>query len=309
MTAPYIHSGRTVSWYMQQALWAMMPGLLILFLFFGKDILINLAIASISAIAFEALILKIRNLPIIETLKDSSVLVTAWLIAASVPVSLSPLLLILSLFFAVVIAKQLYGGLGHNIFNPAMVAYVVLLISFPLAMSQWPQPALPAFLNYSIDATSRATPLDMWHTQQVITWQSPWLIINLAWMAGGLYLLVRKLIPWQSVCAFLLGLIILTQITLGIQWNPYALLFQLFSGGTMLAAFFIVTDPVTSATTPLGRFIFGLGVSIFTFCIRKAGGFPDGIAFSVLLMNCAVPLLDRYTMPRVFGHKNWWRRH
>jgi electron transport complex protein RnfD len=301
MAGPFIHSGRNTNWYMRQALWAMIPGISLLTIFFGRDILFNILIASISAVLFELLILKIERRPLLATLQDSSVLVTAWLIAVSVPATLSPLLLILGVFFAVVIAKHLYGGLGHNIFNPAMVAYVVLLVSFPLAMSQWPHATPPAFFPFSIDATSQATPLDLWHTQDIIHWQPIWVLINLSWALGGFYLLIRRLIAWQTVVGFILSLIILTQIDIGLSINPQAILLQLFSGGTMLAAFFIVTDPVTSATTPWGRFIFGMGAAIFTFVIRAKAGYPDGLAFSILLMNCMVPFLDYFTKPRVFG--------
>jgi electron transport complex protein RnfD len=301
MGAPFIHSGRSSNWFMRQALWAMIPGIALLTIFFGRDILFNLLIASISAILFELIILRLRKLPLLINLQDSSALVTAWLLAVSVPATLSPWLLILGVFFAIVIAKHLYGGLGHNLFNPAMVGFVVLLISFPLSMSQWPLASYPMFFN--IDAISEATPLDSWHTKHLLRVNYAWLLINLGWLIGGLYLVIRKLAAWQTILGFLLSLIVLTQFQQGLHFDINAFLMQLFSGGTMLAAFFIVTDPVTSSTTPWGRFIFGAGTGLLTFLIRLKGGYPDGIAFSVLLMNCTVPLLDKYTKPRLFGRK------
>lgn len=303
MGKPFTHSGSRTNWHMQQVLWAMIPGIILLTIFFGRESLLNLFIASMSALCFEALILALRGRPIGRSLCDGSALITAWLIAVSVPATLSPIYLIVGVFFAIVVGKQLYGGLGHNLFNPAMIAYVVLLISFPLSMSQWPEPNLSWLAHATPDAISQATPLDRWHSQKsLVTWNLAWVMINVGWMFGGLYLLIRGLIAWQTVLGFLLILGVATALSFGFSINWDMILLQFFSGGTMLAAFFIITDPVTSATTPLGRLIFGAGVALFTFLIRLKGGYPDGIAFSVLLMNCTVPLLDQFTTPRVFGH-------
>lgn len=299
MATPHLHSGRTVNWYMRQVLLAMLPGLITLSFYFGLSVFVNLVIASIAALCFEACILTLREQNIFSALKDCSAVITAWLIVASLPPTLSPLLILLGVFFAIVIGKQLYGGLGHTIFNPAMVGYVVILISFPWAVSQWPS---------FVDATTQATPLDLWHTQTRITWKLPWIFINITWLLGGLYLTIRKISAWQTTLGFLSGILFLTQANLGFEWSPEVLLFQLFSGGTMLAGFFVVTDPVTSPAASWGRFFFGLGIGLLTFCVRRWGGYPDGIAFSVLIMNCAVPLLDHYTIPRAFGQKLWWRR-
>jgi electron transport complex protein RnfD len=240
--------------------------------------------------------------------------------------------------FAIIVAKQLFGGLGHNIFNPAMVGYVVVLISFPQEMTQWLLPrelagwtpgfmaslesiltgtlAIPAALA-GADGITGATPLDTIKTglaqaQSVTEIRSQtifgdfgglgWEWIANWYLVGGLYLLYRRVISWHVPVATL-GAVI----ALGLAgWlldpavNPQPMQ-QIFSGGLMLAAFFIATDPVSGCASPRGRLIFGAGVGILTLVIRRWGGYPDGIAFAVLLMNSAAPLIDRYTRPRVYG--------
>ncbi len=247
--------------------------------------------------------------------------------------------------FAVIIAKQLYGGLGHNPFNPAMIGYVVLLISFPVQMTSWLPPHeiaanVPGFsdalrmiftghtasggdmnsLRMGIDGISQATPLDTFKTslhaghavEEIL--QYPvyggalaglgWQWVNVAYLAGGLFLLWQKAIRWHIPVSFLLSLAVCA--TLGWLFSPESLAspqIHLLSGATMLGAFFILTDPVTASTTNRGRLIFGALAGLLVWLIRSFGGYPDGVAFAVLLANITVPLIDYYTRPRAYGHR------
>ena len=277
--------------------------------------------------------------------RGNEALLTGLLLAVSIPPLAPWWMVVLGTAFAVVIAKQLYGGLGHNPFNPAMIGYVVLLISFPVQMTSW-LPSyeiaahLPAFsdalqmiftghtaaggdmasLRLGIDGVSQATPLDTFKTslhaghsvQQVL--QLPvyggvlaglgWQWVNIAWLAGGLFLLWQKAIRWHIPVSFLVSLGLCA--TLGWIFSPQSLAspqMHLLSGATMLGAFFILTDPVTASTTNRGRLIFGALAGLLVWLIRSFGGYPDGVAFAVLLANITVPLIDYYTRPRVYGHR------
>ena len=314
---------------------ALIPAIAIYAWLFGSAILINIVLAIVLALAFEALILRLRARPL-TPLGDGSAVLTAVLLALSLPPLAPWWLITIGVMFAIVVAKHLYGGLGFNPFNPAMIGYAVLLISFPLEMTQWPaalslsqQPLdLMASLNYvftgslpaglQIDAISGATPLDTMKTQlglgQTVTQiqtQNPifaslggadWQWINLAILGGGLWLLWRRIISWHIPVALLGSLMLMALIFNLIDPEQYSSpLFHLFSGAAILGAFFIATDPVTAATSNQGKLWFGAGIGILTYIIRSWGGYPDGIAFAVLLMNMAAPTIDYYTTPRAFG--------
>jgi electron transport complex protein RnfD len=242
---------------------------------------------------------------------------------------------VVGIAFAIIVAKHLYGGLGYNPFNPAVVGFVVLIISFPLEMTTWMPPEVLAsfeldfvetlnliFLGQlpggvAVDALTMATPLDTLKTQLSLgktageILQQPvfgnlggrgWEWVYGAYLAGGLFLLWRKAIVWQIPAGVFVGLLLPAAILHLIDpETSISPLVHLFSGATVLGAFFIATDPVTASTTPRGRLLFGCGVGLVTFLIRTWGGFPDGIAFAVLLMNMAAPTIDYYTQPRVFG--------
>jgi len=221
-------------------------------------------------------------------------------------------LIVFGTAIAVLIAKHAYGGLGQNPFNPAMVGYAVLLVSFPLEMTRWPAPGA------EWDAVTGATALDTLRTglRQSYTMQEilagpafgrvgaaggEW--INLAALAGGLYLLARRVVRWHIPVALLAGLAVPAALAHSFDPGAHAgAAFHLAAGATMLGAFFIATDPVSAATTDRGRLIYGAGIGLLTWIIRSWGGFPDGLAFAVLIMNLAVPLIDRYTVPRIYGH-------
>ncbi|NOT68061.1 MAG: electron transport complex subunit RsxD [Methylophilaceae bacterium] len=334
--SPYITQAPSVTTIMLKVLLALLPGIAAYVWIFGGGILVTLTLASITALASEAILLKWRDRPIKPFLMDGSALVTAWLLALALPPLAPWWLVVVGTLFAIVIAKQLYGGLGYNPFNPAMIGYAVLLISFPAIMTKWPAPLLLAQtpLGFSdqlhfifagalpngvlVDAITSATPLDYLKTQlglhhqvQAIT-QAPifgvlggkggeW--VTGAYLLGGLYLIQQRIISWHLPSAFLAALALMAGVFYLLDPAHFANpAFHLLSGATMLCAFFIITDPISGPTTPLGKLIFAAGIGILTYLIRVYGGYPDGVAFSVLLFNIAVPLIDAYTQPRVYGH-------
>ena len=317
---------------------ATLPGFAALCYFFGWGTLINVIWASLLAVAMEAAVMLMRKRPVGFYIKDYSAIVTAILLALAIPPYAPWWLTFIGIFFSIVIAKHLYGGLGYNPFNPAMIGYVVLLISFPVQMTQWPQPApvLPDHLSTLnlwqsvqqifglasplVDGLTGATALDIvkqntglmlsqlqentailansFFASSGIEW------VNVGFLIGGIFLLIRRTYTWHAPAGMLLMLLVLPALFYdgGSSSSAGSPLFHLFTGATMLGAFFIITDPVSGATTNIGRFIFGAGVGLLTFIIRYWGNYPDAVAFAVLLMNFAAPLLDRYTLPRTYGH-------
>lgn len=306
---------------------ALMPGLLVLCWQFGWGILFQIVLAVLTALCCEALALYLRRRSILSTLGDGSAILTALLLAVSLPPLTPWWVTVTGSAFAILVAKQLYGGLGYNIFNPAMAGYAVLLVSFPKPMSMWPVDASSIDLLATgrvilgaakgFDGLSAATPLDalksLWTAEKIpgqveslapLTGGS-WAWVNLGFLVGGLWLLRQRLIDWRIPTGFL-GCFFLTSLSAYLI-DPVLYptpLFQLSSGATLLGAFFIVTDPVTAATTPKGRWIYAGGIGFMTAMIRLIGAFPDGLAFAVLLMNFAVPTIDHYTRPRVYGTRS-----
>jgi electron transport complex protein RnfD len=332
ISSPHMHGPNALNRMMLQVCLALLPALAAHAWLFGWGIVFNVAIAGATALASEALVLKLRSRPVAPTLLDGSALVTALLLAIALPPLAPWWLVVVGTAFAIIFAKQLYGGLGFNPFNPAMVGYVVLLISFPREMTAWLSPAelretgltfgmslSAVFGGSGLDSLSGATPLDSLKTQlgmgvmidEVMASSvfghiggRGWEIINGMILLGGLWLLFKRVISWHVPVAMLGSLFIIAAVFHLINPDAYAdPLFHLFSGGAMLGAFFIATDPVSGATSDRGRLLFGAGVGLLTFIIRSWGGYPDGVAFSVLLMNMAAPTIDYYTRPRVFGQK------
>lgn len=337
LSSPFITKSTSVSAIMFRVLLALLPGIALYVWYYGPAILVSLTLASITALATETAMLKLRNRPIKPFLSDNSALLTAWLLALSIP-SLAPWwLVVVGTIFAIAIAKHLYGGLGSNPFNPAMIGYAVLIISFPLQMTHWLSPhgvgqaglsfadqlqyifsgVLPP--NLTLDAVTTATPLDTLKTQlhldRAVTdiFSMPIYghiagkgseMVAAGFLLGGAYLFANRIITWHQPVAFLGTLFVTAGIFHLIDPGHYATpVFHLFSGAAMLGAFFILTDPITAPTTPRGKLIFAAGAGFLTYMIRVFGGFPDGVAFATLLMNICVPLIDAYTQPKVFGHK------
>jgi len=327
ITSPHAKGPSRTQRVMLLVLAATLPGVIVLTWLYGAGTLINMAWACAAALAFEAAILKLRQRPVGFFLRDGSVLVTAVLLALALPPYSPWWLTLIATGCAVVFGKQLYGGLGQNPFNPAMIGYVVVLISFPVEMTTWPVPhsvGLSAGLQHILgiaslpDGWTQATALDVLKVNKSLTidelWSNPAFghfggigseVVNLAFLAGGLFLLHKRLFSWHAPVGMLAALVVMSLVF----WNGSGSdsngspLFHLLSGATMLGAFFIVTDPVSSATSPLGRLIFGVGVGILVYVIRAWGGYPDGVAYGVLLMNLAAPTIDYYTRPRTYGHR------
>ncbi len=336
ITSPHTHGPLTTSQIMQLVIYATLPGIFTLAYFFGVGVFFNLMIACTSALAFEAMVLRLRKRPVGFYLRDYSALVTAFLLAISLPPYCPWWLITVGTFCAIVLAKQLYGGMGLNPFNPAMVAYVILLISFPIPMTQWATPhnidgahvvsiseALnKIFFGKSIDAYSSATVLDVMKQNSSLALEefykkepllskgyfasAAWEWVNIAFLIGGLFLLYRKIFTWHAPISMLLSLAVMSVIFYdnGSSNSGGSPLFHLLSGATMLGAFFIVTDPVTSAVSKKGRIIYGAAIGILIYVIRVWGkGYPDGVAFAVLFLNFAAPFIDYYTTPRTYGHR------
>ncbi|KAA6184085.1 electron transport complex subunit RsxD [Thiohalocapsa marina] len=342
-SSPHGARNNRVDWIMLQVCLALVPGTAALVWFFGWGVLINMALAVVFAVLAEATVMKLRGRPALPAIRDYSAVVTALLFALTVPPTLPWWLTLLGILFAIVIVKQLYGGMGYNPFNPAMAGYVFLLISYPVATTSWLPPDVPALLEargvvglsfmesarliftgalpagLDWDAISTATPLDEMRTLldqgstiDVIR-QSPlwgdfggrgWEWVGNWFLLGGLYLLWRRVITWHIPAAFLAGLLVMAGLfwLLDPQTHPSPA-FHLFSGAAIFGAFFIATDPVSACTTRRGQLIYGAAIGALVFIIRTWGGYPDAVAFAVLLLNIAAPTIDHYTQPRVFGHK------
>jgi len=323
---------------------SLIPAIALKSYFFGMGNLLQISIAIIVALLAEGLVLALRKRPVFNTLKDGSAILTAVLLGISIPTLAPWWVITIGTFFAIVFVKQLYGGLGQNLFNPAMAAYVLLLISFPVQMTSWLpelslQPIALTFadqlhfifygisidgyslsqLSVSIDGQTMATPLNTvkngLHSgltlteiansaEGALTSASAIAWINIAFFLGGIVLFIKGVIHWHIPAAFLAGISLFSFI--GFAFDPDLVispLFHLFSGATMLGAFFILTDPVSAATTPKGRIIYAMLIALIVVIIRNIGGYPDAVAFAVLLGNMCVPLIDYYTKPRVYGSK------
>jgi H+/Na+-translocating ferredoxin:NAD+ oxidoreductase subunit D len=301
-SSPHLHSPDSVPVAMRDVLIALAPALLAALYFFRLPALMVIVACVASAYAAELICLKVRDK---ESPNEYSAVVTGLLLAFCLPPTLPVWMAALGAIFAIVIAKHLFGGLGHNIFNPALIGRAFLLASFPVAMTRWTNP---------LDGMSTASPLGI---MKEATGQALPTIGQLFWgnvggslgetsavalLLGGIFLLFRKHIDWRIPGSFLGTVFCLTSLVAAIKgegiWYP---VFHLMAGGLFLGAFFMATDWVTSPVTRLGRIIFGVGCGSLVVLIRLKGGYPEGVAYSILLMNVATPLIDRYTKARVFG--------
>ena len=333
---PHTVTRNSVQRVMLLVLLALAPAVCVQAVFFGPGLLLQLALAIVTAVLAEAIALRVRGKPLALFLTDGTAMITAVLLAMCLP-PLAPWWLVVSgTGFAILFAKHAYGGLGANPFNPAMVGYAVLLVSFPAQLSNWLPPQLDASVHLTFaetcstilrgelplrvtwDALTSATPLDAVRTglrtgqtmeeirgtARLSALGGPghdWL--NLAVLAGGVWLIALRIITWHIPVAMLVGLSVPAAILYAIDPGAYpGPMFHVTAGASMLGAFFIATDPISSATSNQGRLIYGAGIGVVTYTIRTWGGYPDGVAFAVLLLNLAVPLIDRYTVPRIYGH-------
>ena len=299
---------------MRELLVALIPGIVALCYVWGWGVIVNIAVAVTTAVVSEAVILKIRGIAVMPILEDYSAIVTAILLALALPPYLPWWVVVVATACAIVIAKQLYGGLGNNLFNPAMVGYAIAMIAYPLHLTVWPSDVLMATrfdwsqaIDYAVNASSEpyvatltgATPLDLWRTES--GWQPRveasmihWNVINICFLVGGLWLLLRRLIQWYIPTAILSTLAVLAVLFPGNLSPLSSLWLHLGCGATMIGAFYIATDPVSSPRHPYMKLLYGVSIVLLTFIIRRNGSYADGFAFAILLMNLFVPLMNRY---------------
>ncbi|WP_286805973.1 MULTISPECIES: electron transport complex subunit RsxD [unclassified Marinimicrobium] len=335
VTSPHTHSTRSTGQLMRLVVFATLPGLVAMTLAFGWGSLFNVLLASASALTFEALVMKLRGRPVLFYLRDCSALVTGVLLGLALPPYCPWWLVVTGSGVSIILAKQLYGGMGYNPFNPAMVGYVVLLISFPVEMTQWAAPAATLGEGQSlmglaegfkqivagvpVDGYTAATPLDVMkqNSGQTMadlyasdpTLSAGWLAgagwewVNLGFLLGGAFLLYQRVFTWHAPVAMLVALTVMSVLFFdGSSASNGSPIFHLLSGATMFGAFFIVTDPVSSAVSVRGRLVYGALIGVLLYVMRAWSNYPDAVAFAVLLANFAAPFIDYYTLPRTYGH-------
>ncbi len=306
--SPHVHSGDTIEKKMYGVLIALIPAFLVALYVFRIDALVLTTSAVLFCMAFEYLIVKyiLKKEPAIF---DGSAIITGVLLAFNVPSNLPLWILALGCLFAIGVVKLTFGGLGNNIFNPAIAGRIFLLISFPAQMTTWPVPAIAT----EVDAVSTATVLGLlFDTPEALpALQEMFLgtvagslgeISALALLLGLGYLLWKRIITWHIPVSILVTVALFSGVLY--LFNPvpmYHPLIHLFSGGLMLGAIFMATDYVTSPMTKKGMLIYGVGIGFVTMAIRFWGAYPEGISFAILLMNALTPLINNYTTPKRFG--------
>lgn len=332
VSSPHAHGARPVGQVMMLVMLALLPATLAGFWRFGWPAVYLWLVTVLACVFAEALCVRLADRPAKPALADGSAVLTGWLLALSLPPWAPWWLGAVGGAFAVVVCKHAFGGLGQNLFNPAMAARVMLLISFPVEMTQWLAPlamgsagapdalaALAITFGVVPDGMTSASLLDHARTAVSrglpITGELDPLALGLGdragslgetsallLAAGGLFLVFMRVIGLRIPAAFLLGVAVPAAIAHFLAPERFLPpMAHLLAGGVMLGAFFIATDYVTSPSTPLGQWIFGLGCGLLTWIIRSWGAYPEGVAFAVLLMNAATPLIDHYTRPRIFG--------
>lgn len=320
--SPHVHTDDSIKKIMYGVVYAMLPAMLVSIYFFGLGALRVLLISVLSCMLLEYLIQKYVMRTAV-TVTDGSAIVTGVLLAFNVPSNLPWWILFIGAVVSIGIGKMSFGGLGKNIFNPALVGRVFLLISFPVQMTSWPIPR-PLFAEGITDAVTGPTPLGIMKeglqagkTVQEIMPQIPDYVENLmtgfqggcvgevsafALILGALYMLYRKIITWHIPAAYLGSAVVFS----GILWlvDPTLYvdpLFHLVTGGMMLGVFYMATDMVSSPMSAKGQLIFGAGCGLLTILIRVFGAYPEGVSFAILIMNAFVPLIDRGFKPVRFG--------
>ncbi|MBN1886162.1 MAG: RnfABCDGE type electron transport complex subunit D [Candidatus Krumholzibacteriota bacterium] len=315
--SPHVHDGRTVAGIMKLVVLALAPATLFSFYIFGLAAVRVVGVSILSAVVFEALFQRIAGRPV--RIGDWSAVLTGLLLALNLPATAPWWLVVVGAFFAIVIAKQLYGGLGYNPFNPALVGRVVLLLSFPVQMTAgWVAPS-----RWGMDAVTTATPLTRLREALLETGsvegfamtrdQVLDLVIGnragclgetsvILLLIGGVFLIAKKVISWHIPVAFIASVWIFAGIAHLADPSRFVdASFHVITGGLFIGALYMATDYVTSPLAKRGMLIFGAGCGIITMVIRLFGAYPEGVSFAILLMNAATPLIDRYTKPTVFG--------
>lgn len=313
-STPHIRSNDSIEKIMGDVLIALAPASIMGIYFFGLRALLLIIISMASCAFFEAVYQKITKQPI--TITDLSALVTGLLLALNLPSTAPFWLPIVGGFFAIVVAKQVFGGLGQNFINPALAARAFLVASYPtLTTGSAFGETVKGVIG--IDGVSAATPLAQIKASESVISVTGSDYMNalfgnvggtigetcaIALIIGGVYLIVRKVISWKIPVTYILTVFVLTYIFKVTGVAPYRIPFyELLTGGLMLGAFFMATDYASSPVTPLGQIIMGVGCGLMTTLIRVFGGYPEGVSYSILLLNLCVPLIDRYTKPKIFG--------
>ncbi len=307
-SSPHFHSPNTVPKIMWNVILALVPATVMALVYFQWAAVGIILSSVLAAVVSEMIVNRIKNEAF--TIPDGSAAITGLLLALTLPPSFSIGGAVLGSVFAIIIGKHVFGGLGYNIFNPALMGRAFLQASFPVPMTTWSWPLTARYAE--VDGVTAATPLGLFKFEN-ITSELPGLLTGnisgslgetsaIAIVIGGIYLLIRKYADWRIPVSFLSSVFIVS----GVFWliSPTAYptpVFQLLSGGLMLGAFFMATDMVTSPVTAKGAWIFGAGTGFILVIIRLFGGLPEGVMYSILLMNAFTPLINRYTRPKYFG--------
>ncbi|MBR0365751.1 MAG: RnfABCDGE type electron transport complex subunit D [Clostridia bacterium] len=301
-SSPHLHTSATTSRIMLDVIIALIPTTIVGWLFFGLHSVLVTVTAMAAAVAAERIFDLIMKKP--NTCRDLSALLTGLLIGLNMPPSIPIWMVVIGSAFAIIIVKQMFGGLGKNFMNPALGARCFMLIAWTGAMTSFA----------SADAVSSATPLAVMRNQGMENLPTVWQCLigaklgtigevsALALIAGFIYLLIRKVVSIRIPAAYIISFAVLTFFCGRYAFDVKYLVYQILTGGLLLGAFFMATDYTTSPTTPRGMIIFGIGCGVLTFLIRRFGGYPEGVSFSILLMNLAAPLIERYTIPKSFGN-------
>ncbi|SET98030.1 RnfABCDGE type electron transport complex subunit D [Lacrimispora sphenoides] len=298
---PHIRSEATIEKIMYDVVIALLPACIAGVYFFGIRALITIVLSVTACVSAEWLFEKIAKKPI--TIRDGSAVVTGLLLAMNLPYTVPFWLPVVGGFFAIIIVKMLFGGLGHNFMNPALAARAFLLTSYPVQMTTW-----------SIDATSGATPLgrmeeggfipasiDYFNALFGFNGGSLGEVCTIAIILGGIYLIVRGVISWRTPVSFIAAFFLLASIIKRPGFDASYPLYELLTGGLMLGAFFMATDYASAPIHPKGQFIMGIGCGVLAILIRFYGGYPEGVCYSILIMNLVVPYIDKITVPHVYG--------
>ncbi len=321
--SPHVHSGDSIEKNMYGVLIALVPALLVSLCFFGLGALIVTLVSITSCIVFEAFIQKFL-LKTEISVKDGSAILTGLLLAFNLPSNLPVHLVVLGAAVAIGIGKMTFGGLGNNLFNPALVGRVFLLISFPVQMTSWPKPAV---LPITLDATTSATPLGIMKEglmkgesvsnimSQIPSFQDMFIgnmggsmgeVSAIALILGGIFLIWRKIISWHIPFSMIAAIAIFAGILHAVSPEQYAdPAFHILTGGVLLGAFFMATDYVTSPMSKKGMLIYGSLIGILTVCIRVFGSYPEGVSFAILIMNAFTPLINKYVKPKLYGERKF----
>ncbi len=322
--APLLRQGMTTPKAMRDVIYALLPATGAALWFFGLSALLVLGSSIAGAVLAEVTFAKrgARS----ATLGDATGLLTGLLLGLTLPPGLPMWMAFLGGFVAIGFGKVIWGGLGHNLFNPALVGRAFLLATFPIAMTTWvgagvddftsiyPSNLALPFMQANVDAVTAATPLGLLKFEQQVTPLANLMFGRIGGclgetsgvllLLGGVYLWLRRDLDWRIPVSILLTVMIFSGVLNLVDAARYpSPLFSVFSGGLMLGAIYMATDPVTSPLTPKGAWIFGIGTGVLVMLIRVFGGLPEGVMYAILLMNAATPLIDRYTQPRVFGRE------